>query len=376
MSVFLALLHDAYRELNARKLFWITLAISGIVVFTYASIGFNESGVSMLFGFKQIDSEYLNSGSRWARALYMGIFSDFIVTIWLSWVAVILALISTCTIFPDFLAGGAIDVVLSKPIHRVTLFAMKYLSSLLFVVLQVTLFCVGIFLCVGWRLGEWNWTIFAAIPLVTIFFSYLYSMSVLTAVLTRSAITSLLLTLLFWFSLWGVQTAEGSLKQFRIRFQVVAETAQSRIDRIESNLAELDDPDNPAHAAARADVERRLEDARREKADADNAEAALSDWHGPVETMLFVLPKTGQTIGLLSRWLKDPDGLSITAMMRGDMSGSGSSTFFPDKTDVEMTRRLEAQLDEVPIWYIIGTSLCFEAVVLGAACVVFVRRDF
>ena len=98
--------------------------------------------------------------------MYVGIFSDFIVAVWLSWIAIILALISTCTIFPDFLAGGAIDLVLSKPIHRATMFGMKFVMSLLFVILQVLMFCTGIFLCIGLRLGEWNWMIFAAVPVV------------------------------------------------------------------------------------------------------------------------------------------------------------------------------------------------------------------
>jgi len=81
-------------------------------------------------------------------------------------------------------------------------------------------------------------------------------------------------------------------------------------------------------------------------------------------------------VGLLSRWLKDPDGFSIAAMMRGEMTGLGTSALIRDPVDVEMTRRLEKKLDGYSGWYIIGTSLLFEAVVLAAACVIFIRRDF
>ena len=45
----LALLHAAYRELNARKLFWITLGLSGLVIAAMASIGLNEQGLSVLW---------------------------------------------------------------------------------------------------------------------------------------------------------------------------------------------------------------------------------------------------------------------------------------------------------------------------------------
>ena len=375
MTVFAAMLLDAYRELNSKKLFWITLFLSGFVVLSYGSIGFNEQGMSMMFGLKQIDSEYINSETPWARALYMGIFSDFVVTIWMTWVAVILALISTCTIFPDFLAGGSIDVVLSKPISRVAMFGMKYLTSLLFVVLQVSLFCVGIFLCVGLRLGEWNWMIFAAIPLVTVFFSYLYAVCVLAGVVTRSSITALLLTLLFWFSMWSTQTSEGVLNQYRVRSQIQAENEQTQIDRMQTSLDSLAGKEDDAAIRLRVDLEAQLTDARDSRDEQLEIEAKLTRWHTPISAMMTVLPKNAQTVALLSRWLKDPDGFSIAAMMRGDMSGRGTG-MMENRTDVEITRRLEDELESISPWYIIGTSLGFELVVLAGACLIFVRRDF
>jgi hypothetical protein len=375
MTVFTAMLVDAYRELNSKKLFWITLTISGFVVLSFGSIGFNEQGMSILFGIKQIDSEFINSETPWARALYMGIFSDFVVTVWMSWVAVILALISTCTIFPDFMACGSIDVVLSKPISRVTLFGMKYLTSLLFVVLQVGLFCVGIFLCVGFRLGEWNWMIFAAVPIVTVFFSYLYAVCVLAGVLTRSAITALLLTLLFWFSMWSIQTSEGVLDQFRIRFQIQAEKEQAKIDRLQTNLASLAGKDDEPATRARADLESQLDLSRDIRDGHLEAEGKLTRWHTPIRGIMTVLPKNAQTVALLSRWLKDPDGFSIAGMMRGEMSGRGTGAM-GNQTEVEMSRRLEQELESISPGYIIGTSLGFELVVLAGACLIFVRRDF
>ncbi len=377
MTAFLAMLLDAYRELNAKKLFWTTLGLSGIVVVVFGSIGFDEQGMSMLFGLQRVDSEYINSTTPWSRALYIGIFSDVIVEYWLSWIAIILALISTCTLFPDFLAGGAIDLVLSKPLTRVTTFAMKYVLSLLFVILQVLLFCAGIFLCIGLRLGEWNWMIFAAVPVVTLMYSYVFAVCVLAAMLTRSAITALLLTLLFWSSLWGMQTAEGLLLNFRIRFEVQAEKAQRDIDSLETRLAALDPDSNDAGKVfARADFERRLEDERASLETINDAATALGRWHGPTQVMMVIMPKTQLTVSLLRRSLKDPEGFSISGIIFGDMTGDGTSFLMPDPVDVETTRRLEMKLDSYSGWYIVGSSLAFEAVILAAACVIFIRRDF
>lgn len=99
----------------------------------------------------------------------------------------------------------------------------------------------------------------------------------------------------------------------------------------------------------------------------------LNRWHGPTWAFMTALPKTQHTVALLSRWLKDPEGFSITAMMRGDMSGHG---MIQDPIDVEMTRRLEREMDTYSTWYVVGTSAAFEAVVLGLACLIFIRRDY
>ena len=137
---FKALLIDAYRQLSAAKLFWVTVGISILVVIGYGSIGFNEQGISVFFGIWEIESEYIYEGSPWARGLYIGIFSSFLVKIWLAWIAIVLALISTCSIFPEFVHSGSIELTISKPIGRLKLFFYKYLVSLLFVVLQVAIF--------------------------------------------------------------------------------------------------------------------------------------------------------------------------------------------------------------------------------------------
>ena len=78
---FCALLLDAYRQLSAAKLFWLTLGLSGMVVLVFGSIGFNDDGMSLFFGLKQIESEVVHAGSPWARGLYIGMYSSFLVTI-------------------------------------------------------------------------------------------------------------------------------------------------------------------------------------------------------------------------------------------------------------------------------------------------------
>ncbi|MCP4796649.1 MAG: hypothetical protein GY885_10865, partial [Phycisphaeraceae bacterium] len=85
------------------------------------------------------------------------------------------------------------------------------------------------------------------------------------------------------------------------------------------------------------------------------------------------LPKTNETIDLLSRLLEDHAGLmrpavpaDDTVRQFGEMVGRG-----------EFQERFDAELDAShgPLW-ILGTSLGFEAMVLGFAVWRFRRRDF
>lgn len=377
-----AILVDSYRLLLSRKLFWITLIISAVVVLFYASIGFNEKGFFLLFGAVDFQSEIFKAGTEWSKTLYLGIFSYFIVGIWLTWAAIILALISTTPIFNDFMADGSIDLVLSKPISRVWVFFVKYLGSLLFVVAQVALFAVGVFLCAGWRIGVWEWKIFWAIPIVTVFFSYLYCVSVLLTMWTRSTMASLLLTILFWFGIYAIDTAEQVVNQNYYRHVVRAEAIS---------------PDNPTgfsmqpprqtgnnSPASKAALEKQREQL---KAQAErNKKEALEDaekwgvWRDRMRWIQAFVPKTRLTIAKLDTWILGSK-YSMGAIMRGEPQRARQSEQAGGNTAntnvfMEAQRRMEEDYKNRSAWYIIGTSLLFEAVVLVFACYLFYRRDF
>ena len=116
----------------------------------------------MLFGAYEIKNEIIVEGSMFADYFYMMIFTDYLVPWWLGLFALVLALISVCPVFPDFLKTGSIDVAISKPMSRATLFFVKYLGSLFFVAIQVLVFCVIVFVAHGMRLGSWSFDIFSA----------------------------------------------------------------------------------------------------------------------------------------------------------------------------------------------------------------------
>ena len=376
--VFRALLLDAYRQLSAAKLFWLTLGLSAIVVLVFGSIGFNDEGMSLFFGLTQIESDLVNAGSPWARGLYIGIYSSFLVKIWLGWIATVLALISTCTIFPEFVQGGSIELSISKPISRLHLFFMKYAVSLSFVVLQVLLFCGGIFLCVGLRIGEWNWGIFYAIPIITVFYSYLFSVCVLVGMVTRSGITALLITGLFWMGLMSAQGAETVLNRFVTEQKVTIERLEEGIVKATEELTELE-----SESSTDMRIQRRKDRIESFQEDVDAAKVLFDKidvWHQPVSWGLTALPKAGQTIGLLDRWLDDETGFDIAALMRGDMQELEEVDEFDPTTyaarERETMRRLVEDYSERSLWYVVGTSLLFEGLILTLAAWYVCKKDF
>lgn len=327
MRAFLTVLAESIRLLRARALFWISLGISLLVALVYLSIGFDEKGMSLLFGAVHFEDAFVVKGSKGAESLYLLIFSKGIIGIWLSWIAIVLALISCAPIFPEFLAEGSAGVALSKPVSRPLLFFYKFVGALLFLVVQTALFSVIVFVAIRWRIGIWNPTVFWSVPIMALVFSYLYAVMALLGIKTRSVMASLLLTLLFWFVCFGSLLTEQSGHALAVRGV------------------------NPFTG-----TELTAED-----------QAFWKSVYPWLQAPYAILPKTGETTALLDRWIvlgdgQDLSGSTIDAI--GERSGQG------DMGDAkeELKRHSTA--------WIIGTSLAFEAVVLALACRMFSRRDF
>ena len=201
MTKTFALLLDSYRELNAKRLFWVTLFLSGLVVAVFFVVGIDK-GAFTFFGWRsQLQYQWVSLITP--ALFYKILFVYFGIGFWLGWIGCILALVSTAGIFPDLIASGSIDLYLSKPIARLRLFVTKFVGGLLFVTLQVGVFAVASFLLLGLRGKTWEPSIFLAVPLVVLMFSYLFAICILLGVMTRSTIAALLLTLLIWFGIWG-----------------------------------------------------------------------------------------------------------------------------------------------------------------------------
>ena len=381
MTQTLAIFHDAYRELNAKKLFWFVLIISGIVVIAFAGTGINERGIT-LFGieFQMEVNTSIISKAMWYKTL----FSQLGIGFWLTWCAMTLALVSTASIFPDFIAGGSIDLYLSRPISRIRLFLTKYVSGLLFVGLQVGVFALACFLVIGVRGGAWEPKVFLAIPLVLLVFSYLFCICVLFGLITRSAITSLLLTMLVWLLIFGVDLAEKSALSAKIAGEIETTAYTNMFDYKDKQIALAKERLATGDANAKGDIVRLQSERKTLEEKKRTSDPGRRNW--AVAERLLVgaktfFPKTSETNSLIDRWMKITDEIGEERAERRQERRARWIPDFGDRTkvalnDPEVARETAAVLRDRPVSWVMGTSVAFEMVVLGISAWIFCRRDF
>lgn len=389
MTQTLALFVDAYRELNHRRLFWITLALSGLVVLSFAAIGNDEKGLTVFHW--SIPFPFVSTAIIPKADFYKFVFASLGVGFWLTWISTIIALISTASIFPDFVDRGSIDLMLSKPIGRTRLFLTKFLTGLLFAGLQVTVFTLTSIVIIGVRGGEWEPWLLMAIPLVVLFYSYLFAVQAVIGLLTRSVIASVIGVMLFWILLFLVQSGDSVTLAWRVTQEIVVERREVRFENLVERTAEVEAnrqelvlkveagdeslmeelAEATREAQLRAD---RLINARVELEDEQGSLTIARNVNGWLHAANTVLPKTGETIGLLRRILVDKAGLVLPDDSEEDDNIRQFGAMVGER---EFRNRLnEASESSYSYGWILGTSLGFEFLLLGFGAWRFSRRDF
>ncbi len=385
----LALFRDAYRELNARKLFWITMILNLLAVALFAGLGVNERGPTFLHW--TFDNDLFNTRFISPELFYKLQFTTWGIPWWLSWVAAILALVSTAGMFPDLISGGVIETMLSKPISRARLFFTKYLAGLLFVTFQVAVFSVGCFLVIWIRGGAAEPTLFLAVPIVVLFFSYLFAVCALLGMVTRSTIAALLLTILFWFLVFLVNTADNAtlgmregaavrLEDARLNLERQVTFADKRVEQLTDAGDAPVDPDGTPIVdpeARREAVNPALARSRERLIVAERSSRTWTAWSKRIRVVKTVLPKTQETVALLERALISRAELN---RLMGESMGVDIPEDDPDAdpefADPRVQSRVQAALRARPLSWVLGTSLAFEAACLALCVLIFTRRDF
>jgi ABC-type transport system involved in multi-copper enzyme maturation permease subunit len=368
MTAFFAILVDTYRELASKRLFWLSVGLSLLVVLSFAAVGIDERGLVLLTW--TIDNPLLNTSVLSTGDFYKLTFYTLGVRVWLSWLACLLALVSSAGLFPELVSSGTVETLLARPIARWRLFLFKFAGGLLFTMLQVTAFCLASFLVIGIRGGAWEFGLFLAVPMVTLLYSYLFAACALIGTLTRSAIAALLLTVLFWGFLFTLNSSETIVNSFRV-----------------AKLEEIAAIDRYVERRRQKNAEADVSDLERERVQAEESLGSLRTAHRILFVAKSGMPKPSETVALLERWMVDAANLRDVAPEEGDEEptaetiagrrrGRGSSFGSVRARERDVIEAIEREERSRGVPWIVGTSLVFEAAVLVAGCVIFSRRDF
>jgi len=312
---FWAILVEGFRESVDRKIFWVLVILTLVIVLLMLSIGFDGENMSFCFGLWKTTTNAPGPFYDFGRLqLVSAVVYIFLAAI-LGWFGIVLMIIATAGIFPSMMEGGAIDVLLSKPISRARLFLYKYISSMVFVFLQGALFVVLTFLVMGFRWGVWAPGYLLCVLLLVLLFSYVYCMSVWIGVKTRSPVAAILVSIGAWALFAVIHQAPQIFETF-------------------PNLKER---------------------------------TAL---YNTVRIISWIPPKTGDFDYLAARWA----GAGISM----DIFPSSMMEQADEQGRAQMDRAREVEKHELlknPVASI-GSSLAFEAVIVLLAMWSFVRRDY
>jgi ABC-type transport system involved in multi-copper enzyme maturation permease subunit len=119
-------------------------------------------------------------------------------------VIMLLSCVITAFYLPNMLRKGTIDLLLAKPISRVSLMCYKYIGGLTFMFINTSVLIVGLWIALGVRSGIWEPAFLWIIPVLTFEFALFYALSCFAAVVTRSPIVCILACVLLWGLLFGI----------------------------------------------------------------------------------------------------------------------------------------------------------------------------
>ncbi|UCG16990.1 MAG: ABC transporter permease subunit [Phycisphaerales bacterium] len=310
-----ALVCDSFRYALDRKIFWVLVAITALVVLFMLCVGFEEDRISLVFGLWEVNTEGYNPLASIGQTRIIGMMVYYISDVFLGWIGITLMIIATAGVFPCMMEPGAVDVLLGKPIHRLRLFLYKYVAGMVFVLLQATLFVGATFLVMGFRWHVWAPGYLVCIPLMVLLFSYLFCVSVLVGVYTRSSVAAILVSLAAW-------VAFALVSQAPALFTVFPELQQHR--RI----------------------------------------------HKTVRIIGYLPPKTADIPFLAAKCAGG--GTSIDTVPESVID-SGPHT---DRESINRSRQWEEEQIRMSLWKSIGSSLLFEAFIVLLAMRKFSRQDF
>lgn len=187
----LAIIGDTFREAISRKVFIFFFGISTFVIILFF-LFFSLSSVEGMIGMMNL-SEDKNS----IRSIIIGIQVFIIGPLYAG--GLFLSIFSASSFIPNMLEKGTIDLLLSKPISRLTLLIGKFLGGTLIVLLNIAYLVFAIWLMISLKFDIWNLEFLTTIILITYIFMIFYILMMFIGILTQSSIFAMIISYLVFF---------------------------------------------------------------------------------------------------------------------------------------------------------------------------------
>ncbi len=124
-------------------------------------------------------------------------------------IGLLIAILVTANMVPETFEPGSLNLLLSKPISRWGLYTAKFVGGCVFIALCAGYLFLGVWVWLGLAMEVWDRAILLSIPLYVIVFAIYFSVSAFVGLLWRSAIVSVILTLIFWAFCFTIGSVYG-----------------------------------------------------------------------------------------------------------------------------------------------------------------------
>jgi ABC-type transport system involved in multi-copper enzyme maturation permease subunit len=199
-----ALLLDIFYQTLDNRMFRLLVGMVLVLILPTFLVSFGDDSISLLFGWKKIGYEgifrtfYAQAVSEHPAQRVVGDLQIFFVDAFAGTLGLLFCVAATAFFLPRALEKGAAENVFAKPVSRGTVLLTRYLAGLFFVGLLAVLLVfgmhAGLMIVSGYSDPGFLWS---AVTLVYLF-GILHAVSIVIGVFTRSSVTALLTTMMFF----------------------------------------------------------------------------------------------------------------------------------------------------------------------------------
>jgi hypothetical protein len=195
---------DVWHQVLDNRVFRAIAVLAALVVLLTFAIGIREDGIVLAWHFYSFEQLGWSDLARMAasqdadvRRLLVEVVQRFLVDELVGTLGVLICLLAAAFFVPRMLEPGAVDTLFSKPVGRTVLLLARFAAGLLMVGLLSAFLILGMHLGFSVRSGHSDPNFLWSLPVLLYRFGLLFSVTVFFGVVTRSAMASLLLTMVF-----------------------------------------------------------------------------------------------------------------------------------------------------------------------------------